>query len=216
VIGRSMDGDDTFATEGIISAVRKETIGSGVPTEEYFQFDANYEFTFDGGAIADANGNIIGMVTSTSGMNLNLAVPINDVLRVANKIISGDKRDPWFGAEVMERTVNIDIIYDLGCLPFDNGFFVTYVQPNSPSDLAGLMAGDVMESVDGKFFDYLSEFSMMKRRFVIGQQIKIVFWRDCKKFDVVITILPTPESLEAEAGSDSGEPRDSGMPPGHP
>ncbi len=212
VVGKSLSGDDTFSTAGIISAIRKETVGSDVPTEEFLQFDANYEFTFSGAPLADVRGNILGMVVTTEGINLNLATPINDVLRAADKIIGGDKRVPWVGAELLERTVNIDIIYDLDCLPFDNGLFITYVEPNSPADLAGLESGDVIESIDGKFFDFMNEYTMIKRRFVIGQQVKIVFWRNCKKFEVMLTVLPTADS----ADDGSSVSTTSGKPPGHP
>lgn len=211
-LGNSLSGDDTFSTEGIISAIRKETVGSEIPTEEFIQFDANYEFTFGGGPLADTKGNVVGMIVTTSGMNLNLAVPINEVLRAADKIISGDERVAWVGAELLERTVNIDIIYELDCLPFDNGLFVTYVEPNSPADLAGLENGDVIKMIDGKMFDFINEYSMLKRRFEIGQQIKVTFWRDCKEFEVVLTILPTPDTAEKGPETDSS----TGKPAGHP
>ncbi|MCD6119069.1 serine protease [bacterium] len=217
VVGRSLNGDDTFATEGIISAVRKETIGSEIPTEEYIQFDANYEFTFTGGPLADVNGNILGMVTMINpswGINLNLAVPINEVLKAADKIIIGDERVPWFGAEMLVRTINIDMIGNLQCLPFKDGLYLTYIEPNSPADLVGLEVGDVIEKIDGKRFEHMSEFTMMKRRFIIGQQITIDFWRDCEQFQVALTILPEPEE-EDEESAGGGAPS-SGKPPGHP
>ncbi|MEP0813516.1 MAG: serine protease [bacterium] len=224
VVGRSLNAKDTFATEGVVSAIRKRTIGSDIPTEEFIQFDANFELTFTGGALADVNGNIFGMVYGTSGINLNLAVPIDEVLRVADKIIAGDERVAWFGADLIERSENIDVIngfhkapYKLG---FTDGLFVTYVEPASPADLAGLQAGDVVETVNGKRFDYLIEFTIMKRRFEIGQQVKVVYWRKegggVRKHETLVTILPTPESLEEASEKPAASSSRGGLPPGHP
>lgn len=215
VIGRSLNSKDTFATAGVISAIRKQTVGSETPTEEFIQFDANFELTFIGGPLSDIEGKIVAMVHWTSGINVNIAVPINDVLMAADKIIAGDTRVPWFGADMIERTTNIDIIYKLGNLSFEDGLFVTYVQQNSPADFAGILSGDVIETIKGRRFSYMSEYSMLRRRFFIGEQVPVKYWRNGKSYEVVVTILPTPESL-AEGGAGASSPSSSGMPPGHP
>ena len=178
------------------------------PTEQYIQFDAPYYLPMMGGPLSDTEGKVIGIVYNTVtdfyGTNINFAVPINDVIRVADDIIAGRAKRPWFG---IERIILTPQIRALNRIPerIENGMFITYVEPGSPADLAGLMAGDLILSLDGnpirEEFDYSSFF----RRIYVDQVIEVEYWRfvpgvsdnpDATEGDIfrtVVQILEYPE-----------------------
>jgi len=208
ILGRSEEGRDFLSTVGVISAIRKELPTVDEPTEQYIQFDAPYYLPMMGGPLSDTEGKVIGIVYNTVtdfyGTNINFAVPINDVIRVADDIIAGRAKRPWFG---IERIILTPQIRALNRIPerIENGMFITYVEPGSPADLAGLMAGDLILSLDGnpirEEFDYSSFF----RRIYVDQVIEVEYWRfvpgvsdnpDATEGDIfrtVVQILEYPE-----------------------
>lgn len=180
ILGRSEEGLDFLSTVGVISAIRKELPTVDEPTEQYIQFDAPYYLPMMGGPLSDVNGTVIGIVYNTVtdfyGTNINFAVPINDVMRAADDIIAGRAKRPWFGVETILVTPQIRA---LNHIPerIESGMFITYVEPGSPADLAGLKAGDLILSLDGKPIREQFDYSAFFRRIYIDQVIEVEYWR---------------------------------------
>lgn len=194
-VGKSLNGTDTFATAGVISAVRKEIPGAKEPTDLFFQFDASFELSYMGGPIINANGEVIGMIYNAVADNINLATPINDIRRVADKIIRGDTKKPWFGLEPLPVTENLRI---LNALPADlnYGLFISYVEPKSPCDTAGLKAGDVLLEINGKRLKYMYDFTSFARTLEIGQSVNIKYMRKGEILSTTVQVLSRPEAPE--------------------
>jgi serine protease Do len=195
IVGKALNSVDTFATAGIISAIRKELPDADEPTDQFLQFDAAFELSYVGAPIVDVYGNIIGMVKGTSGIvagtqdagtNINLGVPINDVSDIADRIIGGNFKEIWFG--VQTQLVN-ESLKEQGFAPrqitgpdgkpqdLSYGMWVSYVEPGSPAEIAGLKSGDIITKLDDNLIKYDYDWTTAKRSFRVGQLVTVKFLR---------------------------------------
>lgn len=227
VVGKALNSVDTFTSFGVVSAIRKEVPGTELPTDEFLQFDASYELSFVGGPIVDVNGNVVAMVDRTvqdfSLTNINLAVPINEVTLAADRIISGDNLEIWFGAEVQAMSQAIieiggapktfDWNNDGKPEPLDAGMFVTYVDPLSPADIAGVKPGDIIMELDNKRMKYDFDWDSSLRDLRVGQLIVAKFIRKTgtgqwQRLETQVQVLQKPadddENDEGGSGGSSG------------
>ncbi|OPH33463.1 Serine endoprotease DegS precursor [Moraxella lacunata] len=139
-------------TQGIISATGRS--GLGLTTfEDFIQTDAAINPGNSGGALVDANGALVGINTviySRSGgsMGIGFAIPTTIVEQVMNGLIStGRVSRGWLGVEiapVRENPTN---------LTTHEGVVIASVMADGPAGKAGLQAGDVVLSLDGKTID---------------------------------------------------------------
>lgn len=220
VVGKALNSIDTYTSFGVISAIRKIIPGTKFPTDPFLQFDASYEMSFIGGPLVDINGRVVGLIRQTvqdfSLTNINLAVPVNDVLFAADAIIAGRNIEVAFGGEMAElrqiqqqqgmAPYSFDVNGDGTEEPLDYGMLVTYVDPASPANLAGLKAGDVLLDAAGKKLKYEYDWDSIKRTFVAGQIITLNVLRkgpdgSWTKLELQCQILAEIEREEDESGA---------------
>ena len=135
-------------TAGIVSAVRIQVqpgfdLESPVPVE-MIQTDAAINQGNSGGALADWQGRVIGMNTliqTTSGgsIGLGFAVPSDTVELIASRIVNGESLELGYLGISGQAAGDGDV-----------GVVVQEVVPGSPAEEAGLMAGDVIVSIDAE------------------------------------------------------------------
>ena len=217
LVGKALNSIDTYATAGIISAIRKEMPRTDEPTDQFLQFDASWELSFIGGPIVDVNGNVVGMIQNTAGNSLNLGVPINDITSAVQRILSGEDTRIWFGVEGMLMAAGI---MDIGeaprafdwdengeAEPLEFGRWVSYVEPNSPADIAGLQVGDTIVELNGKLIKYSYDWSSTIRTFRVGQLVSVGFIRKnadggWDKMQTQVQILAHPDEEQDEEEDD--------------
>lgn len=183
IVGKALNSVDTFATAGIISAIRKQVPHTEEPTDKFLQFDASYELSFTGAPLVDIGGDVVGMVDRTVGTQINLGVPINEIIATADKIISGEVTETWFGVEAVRMRQGI---IDWGGAPrffdwnqdgeaeqVDFGYWVSYVEPGSPADIAGIRQGDTIVELDDKFIKFDYDWDSYVRTFKVGQLVYV-------------------------------------------
>lgn len=165
-IGNSIDmrvGDPVLAignpygfgqtvTSGIISA--KGRYGLNLNTyENYIQTDAAINVGSSGGALINTRGELIGINTanytqSGGSQGIALATPVETIYKVVSDIIQhGHVVRGWLGLEVTQLTPELAL--QLGT-EITNGIVITRVQAGSPAQQAGLIAQDIIMSIDGK------------------------------------------------------------------
>ena len=174
------------------------------------QFDASFEQSFTGAPIVDVQGAVVGMVNTTVGVGLNLGVPVDDIVTIADKIISGVTTKTWFGVETQLMRSGIQ---DAGLAPatfdwngdgkaekVDFGMWVSYVEPNSPADVAGLEAGDTIVELNDKFIKYQYDWHSFVRALDVGQLVTVRFIRKneqtgkWERMETQVQILAAPET----------------------
>ena len=137
-------------TMGIISATGRNQLGLNT-YEDFIQTDAAINLGNSGGALVDANGNLIGINTailSGGSQGIGFAIPIKLAMEVMRSIIQhGQVIRGWLGVAV--EVITPELIKTYG-LKVDQGIVVTDIDPDGPAHKAGLRAGDVLVKLAGQ------------------------------------------------------------------
>ena len=139
-------------TQGIISALGRNHLGINT-YEKIIQTDASINPGNSGGALIDAEGNLIGInsaIYSRSGgsMGIGFAIPASIAKQVMEQIaINGSVTRGWIGIEAQDITPELAESFKL---PQARGSLIAGVLRDSPADVAGLKAGDVLLAINDK------------------------------------------------------------------
>ncbi|OGO45102.1 MAG: hypothetical protein A2Z05_06815 [Chloroflexi bacterium RBG_16_60_22] len=153
-VGSPFDLTDTL-TAGIISQVNRFTeitYDSGTRrVPNLLQFDAAVNAGNSGCPLANASGEIIGLVIArifpTEGDGIYYAVSANKVKRVVDSILAtGSFPYPWIGVGVTDLTPQV--VVDRA-LETANGALVDVVFSGGPAQAAGIQNGDIIVAFDG-------------------------------------------------------------------
>ena len=136
-------------TAGIVSAVGRSHVVSRRNFEDFIQHDAAINPGNSGGGLFNLNGELIGINTaiatdgfSRSNAGVGFAVPINQVMRVVDDLINeGKVLRGYLGVQI--RPIDSDMMKALG-LKSKEGALIDEIVPDSPADLAGLQAKDII------------------------------------------------------------------------
>ena len=181
-------------TSGIVSAVARTNIGIN-DSGFFIQTDAAINPGNSGGALVDIDGALIGINTaifSRSGgsIGIGFAVPSNMVHAVLAQAQAGSETvaRPWIG--VAAQDVTPEIATSLG-LPAPLGALVTQVDPDSPSEKAGLKAGDLIVSAAGR--QILNPAALDYRLAVAGtgNAVELEVWREGST--LALSVVPEAE-----------------------
>lgn len=199
-------------TMGIISATGRNQVippQSGVLYQDFIQTDASINQGNSGGALIDAEGRLIGINTaifSRTGENLGIgfAVPINMARNVMEQLIEqGKVSRGYLGVNIEE--LDEDLAESFG-LESKSGALVTFVEPDSPADQAGIQPGDVILKINDSEIKAVSDLLLTVSQQAPGTTVQTEVFRKGKRqtFDVVLAERPdeSARSLEsAEPGS---------------
>jgi serine protease Do len=179
-------------TAGIISA-KNRTIepGASGQFQHFIQTDAAINPGNSGGPLLDMNGEVIGVNTAIytqSGgyQGLGFAMPSNTVVSVYNDLISPSHK-------VTRGSIGIEFSENLSgavnrVYGFKNGVLVQEVQPGGPADKAGIKAGDIITTVDGRSIkdgdDLVNEIASRRP----SSTIRLGYLRNGKQDDTTVTI----------------------------
>jgi len=188
-------------TSGIVSALARTQVG--ISDYQFFiQTDAAINPGNSGGALVDMDGRLVGINTaifSRSGGShgIGFAIPSNMVRLVVQAALKGGKMQrPWLGATL--QPVTPDIADSLG-LETPSGALVANVHAKGPAAVAGLLAGDVVVSVDDKPVNDPQAFHY---RFVtkgIGGTIELGVLRKGQKVKATVALVAPIEDPPSDA-----------------
>jgi len=185
-------------TSGIISA-RNRSIGLS-RYEDYIQTDASINSGNSGGPLFDMNGDVIGINTAILGRSGNVgigfSIPSNSAKIVIDQLIEfGETKRGWLGVRIQDVTKEIAEIENLDK---PRGALVASVAPNSPSEKAGVKAGDIILEFNGERIKEMKELPIIVARTEVGKKVKVKIWRNKKEITKTITLgrLETSEDFK--------------------
>ena len=168
-------------TSGIISA-RNRSIGLS-RYEDYIQTDASINSGNSGGPLFDMNGNVIGINTAILGkggsIGIGFSIPSNSAKIVVDQLIKfGETKRGWLGVRIQEVTKEISDVEKLG---EPRGALVASVAENSPSQKAGIKAGDIILEFNGEPIREMKELPIIVARTEVGKDVDVKLWRNKKE-----------------------------------
>ncbi len=167
-------------TSGIVSALGRSGLGIEM-LENFIQTDAAINSGNSGGALVNLNGELIGIntaIVAPSGGNVGIgfAIPANMVNNLINQIIEhGEVKRGVLG--VTGRDLDNELAKAFG-LETQHGGFISEVMPDSAADKAGIEAGDIIVSVNGKKIKNFQELRAKVATMGAGAKVEIGIIRD--------------------------------------
>jgi Do/DeqQ family serine protease len=150
-------GFESTVTLGMVSAIGRRAPQTDAASQytDYIQTDASINQGNSGGALVNADGQVIGIntwIAAPSGGNVGLgfAIPINNAKQAIDQFITkGKVQYGWLGAligDIQGDGAASDLARDLKLQGVD-GAFVLGMYKGSPADKAGLRPGDYVTAV---------------------------------------------------------------------
>ncbi len=191
-------GLSNTVTSGIVSNTARP-VRSGDNDQAVFdaiQTDAAINPGNSGGALADLNGNVVGInaaiaTPNTGGLQIpgqedqsgsigiGFAIPSDEVSRIAAELIStGKATHAVIGVQVSAQSGN----------QVTTGATLTKVDADSPGAKAGLKAGDVVTMVNSQRIDDADALIAAIRSHAPGEQVSITYIRNGQSKTVSVTL----------------------------
>ena len=177
-------------TAGIVSSKGRNNLGF-TDIEDFIQTDVSINPGNSGGPLINLKGEMMGINTAirsgTGGyQGISFAIPSNIVAQVCHELIEyGRVRRGWLGLIARERE-------------FISGSEKKIVEiisviRNSPSDIAGIVQGDIIKEIDGVKIDSLGSLTKMIGNKKTGSRIQITLSRNGKIIDINLTLREKDE-----------------------
>ena len=187
-------------TSGIISA-RNRSIGLS-RYEDYIQTDASINQGNSGGPLFDMNGNVIGINTAILGQSgsigIGFSIPSNSAKKIIDQLVEfGETKRGWLGVRIQVVTKEIA---DLEKLDEPRGALIASVAEKSPSEKAGIKAGDIILEFDGTKIKEMKELPKIVAQTEVGKTVEVKVWRNKKEISKRIKLgrLETSEDFKEE------------------
>jgi serine protease DegQ len=178
------------ATSGIISALGRSGLNlEGL--ENFIQTDASINRGNSGGALVNLNGELIGINTAIlapggGNIGIGFAIPSNMAQNLSQQLIEfGEVKRGLLGIRGNEMTADMATAFNIDV---QRGAFVNEVLPKSAASKAGIKAGDVLISVDGKAISSFAELRAKVGTTGPGKTIKVGLLREGKPLEVQVTL----------------------------
>lgn len=152
-IGNAL-GYGQSVTSGIISALNREITIDNF-SKPVIMTDAAINFSNSGGALLNANGEVIGInVAKEAGQSsesMGYSIPINTAVPILKELVNRETRDKlsnsergYIGATVVDVSDDAKDLYDM-----PQGAFVYEVSEGSAAEQAGIHKGDIITKFEG-------------------------------------------------------------------
>lgn len=186
-------------TAGIVSQ-KGRIIGAG-PYDNFIQTDASINPGNSGGPLFNINGQVVGLNTAiiAGGQGIGFATPINMAKEVLLQLKErGSVTRGWIGVSIQQMTPDLAASFGLKDA---KGVLVSSVNPGDPADAAGIKAGDIITSFDGKEISDMHDLPRLVAATAPGRVVEVKIIRDGKEKTLSVKVGTKKEEEVAEADS---------------
>ncbi|MCO7375740.1 serine endoprotease DegP [Enterobacter hormaechei] len=183
-------------TSGIVSALGR----SGLNAENYENFiqtDAAINRGNSGGALVNLNGELIGINTAIlapdgGNIGIGFAIPSNMVKNLTAQMVQyGQVKRGELG--IMGTELNSELAKVMK-VDAQRGAFVSQVMPNSSAAKAGIKAGDVITSLNGKPISSFAALRAEVGSMSIGSKVTLGLLREGKPVNVSLELQQSSQN----------------------
>ena len=232
-IGNPLD-IGTTVTLGIVSAKdRKNMQAEGQPLNSVIQTDAAINPGNSGGALANINGQVIGIneaIVSPTGsyVGIGFAIPINAARKIAAQLIeNGHISRPYLGVAFEPvKMLSSEDRQSIGVsVKGDDGAIITQVYPGSPAEAAGLQQYDVVLEANRQKIQDADDLNTIIQKLKVGDRLVLLVSRNGQQQLVSVTLKERPDSFgqrqqrqsqQQPQPQDPNQDQDQGNPFGQP
>jgi S1-C subfamily serine protease len=210
VIGSALGTFTNSVTSGVISALGRSLVvtdplsGERRRLRNLIQTDAAINPGNSGGPLVDAGGQVVGVSTAYAegAQGIFFAIPINIAKPIMAQAVAGEQlARPWIGIiyVAVDRAIaaqnSLPIDYGAWLSP-DTGTGEPPVMSGSPAEAAGLKAGDIVTSIDGRRIDAAEGLDDLLSQYEPGRQLTVSVLRDGETLQISITLGTRPAGLD--------------------
>ncbi len=188
-------------TSGIISALGRTGLGiEGY--ENFIQTDASINPGNSGGALVNLNGELIGINTAilaaggNGNVGIGFAIPINMARQLVDQLIEyGEVRRGMLGVVMQNLTPELSQAFGLD---MHQGVVISQVIENSAAEKAGVKAGDVVLSINGKEVKTASKMRNVVGLMRVDESMEMKVIRENK--ELILTAVIQPAVADSMSG----------------
>jgi len=180
-------------------------INTGI--ESFIQTDAVINRGNSGGALVNANGELIGINTAIASptgyySGYGFAIPINLAKKIMDDFIEfGRVNRGLIGVTFTE--LNRDIAKELG-VDEVSGLIVRGISKGGAAEEVGMKEGDIITKLEGKNIRSSSDLQEHVYRLRPGDKVKLTYKRDGKEKNVTVTLKPE-EDVKSEKEEEASQ-----------
>lgn len=190
---------DFSMSQGIVSG-QGRTLGwleRGGGYEDFIQTDAAINPGNSGGPLTNIRGEVVGMNSAIASRDgdydgVGFAIPVYMVRHVVDQLIKDGRVSRGFlGVRLPDQDLDASMAKAFG---YDGrGVVVQDLTPDGPAGAAGVMAGDIIVSIEDEPTETIAELRFLVSSYPPGHEIKIEVFRDGKTEVLKVTLgeLPT-------------------------
>ncbi len=195
-------GFGNSVTVGVVSATKRTDlpVGPGKVLAEAIQTDAAINRGNSGGALANIDGQLIGINTAIystepgqGSIGIGFAIPSNTARKVAKELIDkGRIVRPWLGVQLAGISGDLAAWYEQHGYKSRDGAVVMQTVPGGPAAKKGLTQGDIITSIDDKKTANPDVLITEINKHKVGDVVKLSIWRMGDSQMVVIKLEEMP------------------------
>jgi S1-C subfamily serine protease len=182
------------ASFGIVAGTAGEwRTWRGGHIDRLVRLDGRLYASFNGGPIADAQGQVIGIGTSALSRDFSIAIPSSTVSRVTDQLLtSGRIAHGYLGVGTRPVELPEPLSRKLG-LDGRDGLIVLSLAPEGPAEQAGLMVGDVLIQLAGRQLHDVDDLHAALGGDRIGERVRVDLVRGGERMESAITLGERPQ-----------------------
>ena len=199
-------GFGSTVTVGVISAVKRRNlpVDEGRVISEAIQTDAAINLGNSGGALANIDGEVIGINTAISStepghgnIGIGFAIPINSAKDNIKQLIEKGKiSHPYLGVIVTDLAGDLAAWYEQNGYKGKKGAVVCDVQAGSPAAKTGLAQGDIITAIDRQRISGANDVTKTIQKGKVGQIVRLSTWRAGKTRLLAARLAEMPQNPE--------------------
>jgi S1-C subfamily serine protease len=196
VVGRTRVSGPVAAL-GIVSLVTAERrLWGGATISPYVRLDVALQGIAIGGAVVDANGEIVGIATPKFAPAGALAVTAATVNRVVDALLAKGHVPRGYLGVGMQPVRLPEKLREALQRPEKTAAMVLEVEPGGPADKAGVVIGDILIGINGKPVMRLEDVQAHLHGEQIGKTLQAAFLRGGVKRETNIVVAERPHGGE--------------------
>lgn len=184
-----------IASFGVVSSAGGAwRTAQGAILDGYLRADVALLPGLSGGALADVQGRVVGLLSSQLAGGDPVAIPIRTLEGLVQRVLSGGSlKRAYLGVSTQPVELQEGLRQRLG-LAQPSGLMLLGLEPGAPADRAGLLMGDIILAIGGRTIEDGEALQMALGPDAVGTPTQVRIVRGGQVLDITVTPAERPNS----------------------